>query len=197
MTSAAAAAAKSLQSCPTLCDPRDCSPPGSPVPGILQARTLEWVAISFSSAWKWKVKVKSLSRVRLLVTPWTAAFQAPPSMGFSSQEHWSGVPSPSPGVWPLVTSLTLIINGESSTHFEGLFWRLHKTIYANHLVGMKEKTDRTGSILKAGLHLGLDCGLWAICPVLMETTYQLENQAPWMKEPQGSYLDSLLPKRIP
>ena len=79
---AAAAAAKSLQSCPTLWDPRDDSPPGSPVPGILQARTLEWVAISFSNAWKWKVKVKSLSRVRLLVTPWTAAYQAPPSMGF-------------------------------------------------------------------------------------------------------------------
>ena len=64
-----AAAAKSLQSCPTLCDPIDGSPPGSPVPGILQARTLEWVAISFSSAWKWKVKLKSLSRVRLLATP--------------------------------------------------------------------------------------------------------------------------------
>ena len=84
--------AKSLQSCPTLCDPIDSSPPGSPVPGILQARTLEWVAISFSNAWKWKEKVKSLSRVRLLVTPWTAAHQAPPSMGFSRQEYWSGVP---------------------------------------------------------------------------------------------------------
>ena len=80
---AAAADAKSLQSCPTLCDPIDGSPPGSPFPGILQARTLEWVAISFSNAWKWKVKVKSLSHVRLLATPWTAAYQAPPSMGFS------------------------------------------------------------------------------------------------------------------
>ena len=90
------AAAKSLQSCPTLCDPIDGSPPGSPVPGILQARILEWVAISFSNAWKWKVKVKSLSRVRLSATPWTAAYQAPPSMGFSRQEYWSGVPSPSP-----------------------------------------------------------------------------------------------------
>ena len=90
------AAAKSLQLCPTLCDPREGSPPGSPVPGILQARTLEWVAISFSSAWKWKVKVKSLSRVRLLVTPWTARYQAPPYMGFSRQEYWSGVPLPSP-----------------------------------------------------------------------------------------------------
>ena len=91
----AAAAAKSLQSCPTLCDPIDGSPPGSAIPGILQARTLEWVAISFSNAWKWKVKVKSLSRVRLVVTPWTAAYQAPPSMGFSRQEYWSGVPLPS------------------------------------------------------------------------------------------------------
>ena len=88
--------AKSLQSCPTLCDPIDGSLPGSPVPGILQARTLEWVVISFSNAWKWKVKVKSLSRVWLLATPWTAAYQAPPSMGFSSQEYWSGVPLPSP-----------------------------------------------------------------------------------------------------
>ena len=91
----AAAAAKLLQSCPTLCDPIDGSPPGSPVLGILQARTLEWVAISFSNAWKWKVKVKSLSHVRLLVTPWTAAYKAPLSMGFSRQEYWSGVPSPS------------------------------------------------------------------------------------------------------
>jgi len=90
---AAAAAAKSLQLCPTLCDPTDRSPPGSHVPGILQARTLEWVAISFSSAWKWKVKAKSLSRVPPSVTPWTAAHQAPPSMGFSRQEYWSGVPS--------------------------------------------------------------------------------------------------------
>ena len=91
-----AAAAKSLQSCPTLCDPIDGSPTGSPVPGILQARILEWVAIFFSNAWKWKVKVKSLSRVRLLATPWTAAHQAPQSMGFSRQEYWSGVPLPSP-----------------------------------------------------------------------------------------------------
>ena len=89
---ALSATAKSLQSCPTLCDPIDGSPPGSPVPGILQARTLEWVCISFSSAWKWKVKVKSLSRVRLLATPWTAADQAPLPLGFSRQEYWSGVP---------------------------------------------------------------------------------------------------------
>ena len=93
---AAAAAAKSLQSCPTLCDPIDGSPPGSSVPGILQARTLEWVAIFFSNAWKWKVKGKSLSHVWLLATPWTVAYQAPPSMGFPRQEYWSGVPLPSP-----------------------------------------------------------------------------------------------------
>ena len=92
----AAAAAKSLQSCPTLCDPIDGSPPGSTVPGILQPRTLEWVAISFSNAWKWKVKGKLLSHVRLFATPWTTAYQAPPSMGFSRQEYWSGVPLPSP-----------------------------------------------------------------------------------------------------
>ena len=95
-TPAAAAAAKSLQSCPSLWDPIDGSPTSSPVPGILQTRTMEWVAISFSNAWKWKVKVKSLSRVRLPVTWWTAAHEAPPSMGFSRQEYWSGVPLPSP-----------------------------------------------------------------------------------------------------
>ena len=97
-----AAAAKSLQSCLTLCDPINGSPPGSPVPGILQARTLEWVAISFSNAWKGKVKVKSLCRVWLFATRWSAAYQAPPSMGFSRQEYWSGVPLPKSqnNVWP-------------------------------------------------------------------------------------------------
>ena len=91
-----AAAAASLQSCPILCDPIDSSPPGSPVPGILQARILECVAISLSSALKWKVKVKLLTHVWLLATPWTAAYQAPPSMGFSRQEYWSGMPLPFP-----------------------------------------------------------------------------------------------------
>ena len=90
-----AAAAKSLQLCLTLWDPIDSSPPGSPIPGSLQARTQEWVAISFSNAWKWKVKMKSLSRVQLLATPWAAVYQAPPSMGFSRQEYWNGVPLPS------------------------------------------------------------------------------------------------------
>ena len=97
-----AAAAKSLQSCLTLCDPIDSSPPGSPFPGSLQSRTLEWVAISFSNAWKWKVKVKSLSRVRLFGTPWTAAYQAPPSVEVSRQEYWSGVPLPSPDIMLLI-----------------------------------------------------------------------------------------------
>ena len=99
---AAAPAAKSLQSCPTLWDPTDGSLPGSPVPGILQARTLEWVAISFSNAWKWKVKVKSLSLARLLATPWTVAYLTLLSMGFSRQEYWSGVPLPSLTEWWLL-----------------------------------------------------------------------------------------------
>ena len=93
---AAATASKSPQSCPTLYDPIDRSPPGSAVPEILQARIMEWAAISFSNAWKWKVKVKSHSRVQLFTNPWTAAHQALPSMGFSRQEYWSGVPLPSP-----------------------------------------------------------------------------------------------------
>ena len=105
---AAATVAKSLQSCRTLCDPRDGSPPGFPVPGILQARTLEWVAISFSNAWMWKVKVKSLSRFWLLATPCTAAHQAPPSTGFSRQKYWSGVPLPSP-TWINVCNLYIIV----------------------------------------------------------------------------------------
>ena len=92
----AAAAAKSLQSCPTLCSPIDGSPPGPPVPGILKARTLEWVAISFSNAWQWKVKVKSLSHVWLLATPWSVAYQAPLSMGFARREYWSRLPLCSP-----------------------------------------------------------------------------------------------------
>ena len=88
------------QLCPILCDTMDCNLPGSSGRGIFQARTREWVAISFSHAWKWKVKGKLLGRVRLLATPWTAAFQAPPSMGFSRQENWSGLPFPSLGDLP-------------------------------------------------------------------------------------------------
>ena len=111
-----AAAAKSLQLCPTLYDPIDGSPPGSPVPGILQVRTLEWAAISFSNAWKWKVKGKSLSCVQLLGTPWAAAYQAPPSMGFSGQEDWSGLPLPSP--------LTCALSSNSSSNLQlGKCWQ--------------------------------------------------------------------------
>ena len=106
------AAAKSLQLCPTLCDPIDCSPQGSSIPGILQARTLEWVAIPFSNTWKWKVKVKSLSHVQLFVTPWTIAYQALLSMGFSRQEYWSGVALSfsrgfsSPKDWTLISCIS-------------------------------------------------------------------------------------------
>ena len=107
----AATAAKSRQSCPTLCNPIDGSPTGSSVPGIPQTRTLEWVAISFSSAWKWKVKVKSLSHVWLLVTPWTVAYQAPPSMGFSRQEYWSELPLPSP---PSILTLAKLLHAGRS-----------------------------------------------------------------------------------
>ena len=134
-----AAAAKSLQSCPTLCGPIDGSPTGSPVPGILQARILEWVAISFSNAWKWKVKVKSLSCVRLLVTPWTAAYQAPPSMGFSRQEYWSGVPLPSP--------IFLVCICQSQ--FSNLFRELTLLKYPYYL---KQPTDSMQSLWKSQVH---------------------------------------------
>ena len=134
----AAAAAKSLQSCPTLWDPiGSCGLLlGSPVPGILQARTLEWVALSFSNAWKWKVKVKSLSRVRLLETPWTAAYQAPPSMGVSRQEYWSGMPLSSPKlktIWPdktnykthqtLWTATKTVVKGNLLVWLKCLCWK--------------------------------------------------------------------------
>ena len=119
LRSAASAAAKSLQLCPILCDPRDDSLPGSPVPGILQARTQEWVAISFSNAWKWKVKVKSLSRVWLVEIPWTAAYRASPSMGFSMQEYQSGLPLPSPIL--RATYYYYIFTDEVTEAYESLF----------------------------------------------------------------------------
>ena len=135
--------AKSLQLCPTLCDPLDSSPPGSPVPGILQARTLEWVAISFSNAWKWKEKVKSLSRVRLLATPWTAAYQAPPSMGFSRQEYWSGVPLPSP---PLSNSkynfISILKEISPEYSLKGLMLKL-KLQYFGHLIQRIDSLEKT------------------------------------------------------
>ena len=122
-------AAKSCQSCLTLCNPIDGSPPGSSVPGILQARILEWVAISFSNAWKWKVKGKSLSRVRLLVTPWTVAYQAPPSMGFSREEYWSGLPLLSPST-PLNSSKRLHMIWLLLTHHRLLLPFTHS--FSNH-----------------------------------------------------------------
>ena len=123
-------AAEPLQSCPTLCDPIDSSPPGCPIPGILQAKTLEWVAISFSNAWKWKMKGKSLSHVQLLVTPWTAAFQAPPSMGFSRQEYWSEVPLPS----PMTISRSIHIAQMALFHSFLYGWITFHCIYILHLL---------------------------------------------------------------
>ena len=129
------AAAKSLQSCPTLCDPIDSSPPGSAVPGILQATTLEWIAISFSNAWKWKVKAKSLSRVRLFVTPWTAVHQAPPSMGFSRQEYWSGVPLPSPilAFYFLIFAYQNILMNLYSSYNGSWIWKLEKKTWERQI----------------------------------------------------------------
>ena len=121
----AAAAAKSLQSCLTLCNPIDGSPPGSSVLGILQARILEWAAISFSNAWKWKVKVKSLSRVQLLATPWTVAYQAPPPIEFSRQEYWNESQLTSPWNVSVYCNLGLLVQPHPllpylpcSLHFE-------------------------------------------------------------------------------
>ena len=132
-----ASAAKSPQSCLTLCDPIDGSPPGCPIPGILQARTLEWVAIFFSNAWKWKVKVKSLSRVRLLAAPWTAAYQAPPSVGFSRQEYWSGVPLPSPSPW---NSMKAGVCSDPSNISTDLMPRLWNTDWMNAIQSLWKKT---------------------------------------------------------
>ena len=136
-----AAAAKLLQSCPTLCDPIDGSPPGSAVPGILQARTLEWVAISFSNAWKWKVKVKSLNPVRLCVTPWTAAYQAPLSMGFSRQEYWSGVPLPPPQMRPETLNIRVSLGCFAS-------WKWRVELWAVFII--IERVTETNPIAKTG-----------------------------------------------
>ena len=150
-------AAKLLQSGPTLCDPVDGSPPGSPVPGILQARTREWVAISFSNAWKWKVKVKTLSHVRLSATPWTAAYQAPPSMGYSRQECWSGVPLPSPRHWIMIHQKITIFNnwqmvrgnyaGEDWVESDGRKWKILNPpflwwILISNCIKLKKKTSQ-------------------------------------------------------
>ena len=124
------AAAKSLHSCPTLFDPIDGSLPGFSVPGILQARTLEWVAISFSNAGKWKVKVKSLSHVWLLATPWTAAHQAPPSMGFSRQEYWSWVPSPSPAIYTAWFEFSTKRHSPDTSDIVDILWNSLNIIYS-------------------------------------------------------------------
>ena len=151
LPAAATAAAKSPQSCPTLCNPIDGSPPGSPVPGILQARTLECVAISFSNAWKWKVKVKLLSLVRILATPWTAAYQVPPSVGFSRQEYWSGVPLPSPVVLPETCVFFL---WDKRILFCGVQYLL-KNIYCYYFMYFAV--------------LGLSCGMWDLQSYGMQT----------------------------
>ena len=154
LVAAAAAAAKSLQSGPTQCDPIAGSPPGSPIPGILQARTLEWFAISFSNAWKWKVEVKPLSRVRLLATPWTAAYQAPPPMGFSRQEYWSGVPLPSPLLPGYIYSFE---RAHPVVH-----WRsLSVTVYKFYLDETKILISNKNSIiLSPRTHILLSAGLF-------------------------------------
>ena len=135
------ATAKSLQSCPTLCDPIDGSPPGFPVPGILQARILEWVAISFSNAWKWKVKGKSLSHVWLLMTPWAAAYQAPPFMGFSRQVYWSGVPLPSPILWLMACIKFLLLNRSWL-----LFSWLNIDLYTLNLIMVQQRVTMGDSL---------------------------------------------------
>ena len=165
---------KSLQSCLTLCDPIYGSPPGSPVPGILQARTLEWVAISFSNAWKWKAKVKSFGRVRLLATPWTAAYQPPPSMGFSRQEYWSGVPLPSLMVQQMLAISFLVplpflnpawISGSSwFTYCWSLAWRtLSITLLAWEMRAIVQWFDNSLVMLFLGIGMRIDlcqsCGL--------------------------------------
>ena len=143
---AAAAAAKLLQLCLTPCDPIDVSPLGSSVSGILQARTLEWVAISFSNAWKWKVKVKSLSRVQLLATSWSVAYQAPPSMGFSRQEYWSGLPLPSPNT--SCTYLKEILKESAYIHLivsQNVIWK-SQIRSTSALVGYPWTSDRVFQI---------------------------------------------------
>ena len=138
-------ASRSRQSCPTLCDHIDGSPPGSPVLGILQATILEWVAIFFSSAWKWKVKVKPLSRVRLLATPWTVAYQAPPSMGFPRQEYWSGLPLPSPhkGLYVYERSIKLVASSLSFyINLSYLVWGIHSGTVQMYLLLLLSRFSR-------------------------------------------------------
>ena len=170
----AAAAAKLLQSCPTLCDPTDGSPLGSPVLGILQARILEWVAIAFSNAWKWKVKVKSLSRVWLFATLWTIAHQGPLSLGLSWQEHWNGLPCPPPGdlPWSLWYSVFLlsILKSQILLHFKWscgpLFPKCNTVLLTFHLGvgGMVHGSQfKNADCARKFPHSGM-LGSWAIVP---------------------------------
>ena len=149
----AAAAGMSLQLCLTLCDPIDGSPPGSPVPEILQVRTLEWVAISFSNAWKWKMEGKLLSHVWLFATLWTAAYQAPLSMGFSRQQYWSELPLPS----PYYSKVTLLILNFKKRNISGMkefiVWRRKQRV-----------TDRMMPT-KKGLYLCKSCPLNCSCKI--------------------------------
>ena len=136
------AAAKLLQSCPTLCDPIDGSPPCSAVPDILQARTMEWDSISFSNAWKWKGKVKSLSRVWLLATPRTEAHEAPSSMGFSRQEYWSGVPLPSPHEVPRTAKFIEAEGRREVTRSQWENWmRNYSLMISKFLFGMMKNSE--------------------------------------------------------
>ena len=182
-----AAAAKSLQLCLTLCDPIDGSPPGSPVPGILQARALEWVAISFSNAWKRKVKVKSLSRVWLLATPWTAAHQAPPSMGFSKQEYWSGVPLPSPGdmlIYSYYICETICPFGtwkqlEDLVHTtqDGMWWELRLRLWAE-----AQSLRLLSNILKSSYFIIYESWVQdvvAIFPLFKDSIHSLQLDPKW------------------
>ena len=132
----------------------DCSLPGFSVHGILQARTLEWVAISFFNAWKWKVKVKSLSRVQLFSTPWTAAYQAPPSMGFSRQEYWSGLPLPSP--WHIIDAYKCL----ASVQVDWCVRRIYKSWYSSGASRTPEW--RVKQILCSEAELGkkVPAGIW-------------------------------------
>ena len=147
-------------------DPIDGSPQGSPIPGILQARTLEWVAISFSNAGKWKVKVKSLSHVRLLATPWTAAYQAPPSMGFSRQEYWSGVPLPRYPINAIsyivlhcnrfLILFTLIIHRKHVFSSFHSFHYFHFCFHCYHLALLSSASYITADFVLASGHPGLE-----------------------------------------
>ena len=174
-----AAAAKSLQSCPTLCDPIDGSPPGFPVPGILQARTLEWVAIFFSNAWKWKVKVKSLSRVRLLATPWAATYQAPPSMGFFRQEYWSRVPLPSPVQSEHSANITEGITEQSHAGFLECSC-LFPTLKGGSVPCSKTLTTRSLSFFShqdtGEAHLICVTGCWTVCCLRGQWNQLLSSQ---------------------